>query len=269
MNLTAKGKYLIASAAAVILLGLCLILTSANANARSVPIQENTQAQTAPAPAPPAEIPAFEPERAFKGGPLPTLVAAARFSPEELAALSPQTEDSSFPDDESESSPSDEDASAPCEIAEPEEAEEPAACPQTVIPCPAEDDTEAYEERIAALCATNPDYFDGDGNFAPEGLTYLNSFLATAYCDCGLTATGTTTTVGRTIAVNPDVVPYGTHLYLYLDDGTFVGDYYAEDTGGNLLRHHYLLDIYMGDGAYDQCINWGVRHVLVFIDSET
>ncbi|MBQ0125306.1 MAG: 3D domain-containing protein [Clostridiales bacterium] len=97
----------------------------------------------------------------------------------------------------------------------------------------------------------------------PE-LTLIDSFIATAYCDYGTTATGTTTTEGRTLAVNPADIPYGSHVWLYAEDGELIGDYYAEDTGGNLLRQNYVIDIYMPE--YDDCIAWGARRVIVYAE---
>ena len=101
----------------------------------------------------------------------------------------------------------------------------------------------------------------------PDDLVLLDTFLATAYCQTGTTATGTYTTVDRTLAVNPGIIPYGTHVWLYLDDGTLVGDYYAEDTGSNMMAHPYVIDIYMGTD-YDTCIEWGVQHVSVYVEKD-
>ena len=101
----------------------------------------------------------------------------------------------------------------------------------------------------------------------PDDLVKLGDFIATAYCVTGQTSTGTQTTVGRTLAVNPGVIPYGTHVWLYLEDGTLVGDYYAEDTGGNMLEHPYVIDIYMGTD-YDTCIEWGVKRVSVYVEKD-
>ena len=101
----------------------------------------------------------------------------------------------------------------------------------------------------------------------PDDLELLDTFLATAYCQTGTTATGTYTTVNRTLAVNPGIIPYGTHVWLYLDDGTLVGDYYAEDTGSNMMAHPYVIDIYMGTD-YDTCIEWGVQHVSVYVEKD-
>ena len=121
---------------------------------------------------------------------------------------------------------------------------------------------EAPEEAVAP-----EDDAAGDPNAVPDDLELLDTFLATAYCQTGTTATGTYTTVGRTLAVNPGVIPYGTHVWLYLEDGTLVGDYYAEDTGGNMLEHPYVIDIYMGTD-YDTCIEWGVKRVSVYVEKD-
>lgn len=128
-------------------------------------------------------------------------------------------------------------------------------------PVPEEAPEEAPEETAAPEdAAENP-------NAVPDDLELLDTFLATAYCQTGTTATGTYTTVDRTLAVNPGVIPYGTHVWLYLEDGTLVGDYYAEDTGGNMLEHPYVIDIYMGTD-YDTCIEWGVKRVRVYVEKD-
>ena len=99
----------------------------------------------------------------------------------------------------------------------------------------------------------------------PDDLVKLGDFIATAYCVTGQTSTGTYTTVGRTLAVNPYVIPYGTELWLYLEDGTFAGDFIAEDTGSNMLANPNVIDIYMGQGSYNDCILWGAQNVEVYI----
>lgn len=107
----------------------------------------------------------------------------------------------------------------------------------------------------------------------PDDLVKLGDFIATAYCVTGQTSTGTQTTVGRTLAVNPYVIPYGTEVWLYLEDGTFAGDFIAEDTGSNMLDNPNVIDIYMGQDSYNDCILWGAQNVEVYIrataESET
>jgi len=66
------------------------------------------------------------------------------------------------------------------------------------------------------------------------GSTSYGSYEITHYCKCtrccgkndGITATGTQATAGRTIAVDPKVIPLGTEVVI---DGQ---NYIAEDTGG-------------------------------------
>ena len=141
-------------------------------------------------------------------------------------------------------------------------------------PAAAEAPVEHIEPKLLALEGSAPEPEKSEPQpedtaepAVPEDLELLDTFLATAYCQTGTTATGTYTTVNRTLAVNPGVIPYGTHVWLYLEDGTLVGDYYAEDTGGNMLEHPYVIDIYMGTD-YDTCIEWGVKRVSVYVEKD-
>ena len=141
-------------------------------------------------------------------------------------------------------------------------------------PAAAEAPVEHIEPKLLALEGSAPEPEKSEPQpedtaepAVPEDLELLDTFLATAYCQTGTTATGTYTTVNRTLAVNPGVIPSGTHVWLYLDDGTLVGDYYAEDTGSNMLAHPYVIDIYMGTD-YDTCIEWGVKHVSVYVEKD-
>lgn len=77
--------------------------------------------------------------------------------------------------------------------------------------------------------------FTGYGDEKTEkNMTDIGMFMITTYCPCGTcnsgyvgTATGTHVTPGRTVAVDPAVIPLGTRVYI---DG--VGWRVAEDTGG-------------------------------------
>jgi len=65
-----------------------------------------------------------------------------------------------------------------------------------------------------------------------ENLSYLGEFTLTHYSKevfSGQTATGTLVTPGRTIAVDPNVIPLGTKVYI---EG--YGYRIAEDTGGDI-----------------------------------
>ena len=77
----------------------------------------------------------------------------------------------------------------------------------------------------------------------------LGEYTITHYCACsrccgksdGVTATGTQATEGRTIAVDPEVIPYGTKVLI---DGH---EYIAEDCGSAIKGQR--IDIYAADHA--------------------
>ena len=92
---------------------------------------------------------------------------------------------------------------------------------------------------------------------APEPEAMI--FEATAYCYTGnRTATGTWPSRG-TIAVDPEVIPLGSKLYV---EG--YGEGIAEDTGG--LIKGDIIDVYME--SEDECWQWGRRQVEVRIIEE-
>lgn len=78
---------------------------------------------------------------------------------------------------------------------------------------------------------------------------YIGKFLLTGYDDCplcqeefvGTTALGVVPTVQHTVAVDPKVIPLGSHLLI---DGV---EYVAEDVGGTIKGYH--IDIFVGSHA--------------------
>jgi 3D (Asp-Asp-Asp) domain-containing protein len=85
-------------------------------------------------------------------------------------------------------------------------------------------------------------------------------FEATAYCYGHITKTGTKPVEGRTIAVDPKVIPLGSQVYVSCETWPAVnGTYVAEDTG-RLIKGE-IIDIYMADR--DQCLRFGRRPVEV------
>lgn len=85
----------------------------------------------------------------------------------------------------------------------------------------------------------------------------------TAYTGGGITATGAPAAVGR-VAVNPNVIPYGTKLYIVSPDGSVVYGYaIASDTGGALMSGRVLVDLYYN--TQGECINFGRRQMNVYI----
>jgi 3D (Asp-Asp-Asp) domain-containing protein len=92
----------------------------------------------------------------------------------------------------------------------------------------------------------------------------LGEFTITHYCACsrccgksdGVTATGTQATEGRTIAVDPEVIPYGTKVLI---DGH---EYIAEDCGSAIKGQR--IDIYVAD--HDEALSRGRITREVFIN---
>ena len=86
----------------------------------------------------------------------------------------------------------------------------------------------------------------------------------TAYCNCsrccgkwsgGRTAAGTWPAQGRTVAVDPDYIPLGTHIII---DGH---EYIAEDTGSGV--DGYWIDMYFD--SHSEALNWGMKKKDVYI----
>lgn len=98
-----------------------------------------------------------------------------------------------------------------------------------------------------------------------EALESLGVFEITAYCPCLLcssswnrtTATGTTATAGRTIGVNPDVIPYGSRIMI---NGH---EYIAEDTGGAMRENPRVIDVFME--SHEEALQFGRQNFEVFI----
>lgn len=98
-----------------------------------------------------------------------------------------------------------------------------------------------------------------------EVLTYdgILTSLATAYCDKGLTATGTQARVGA-IAVDPRVIPYGTRMFIMSTDGEYIyGIATAEDCGS--LEHIVGTRIDLHFDTVEQCRLFGARDCLVYL----
>ena len=92
--------------------------------------------------------------------------------------------------------------------------------------------------------------------------TRVITSLATAYCDKGLTATGTQARVGA-IAVDPRRIPYGSRLFIISADGEYIyGVATAEDTGS---RDHIIgtrIDLHFNTKR--ECMQFGARDCLVY-----
>ena len=77
------------------------------------------------------------------------------------------------------------------------------------------------------------------------------------------TATGVKAYHGG-VAVNPNIIPYGSKLYIESTDGSFVYGYAtAVDTGGALMDGSAIVDCYYA--TYGECVNFGRRNVNVYV----
>ena len=88
---------------------------------------------------------------------------------------------------------------------------------------------------------------------------------STAYyaAEGAITATGAPVHVGG-VAVNPNVIHYGSKLYIVSTDGSVVYGYAtAVDTGGALMSGSVLVDVFYP--TYGECMNWGRRNVTVYV----
>lgn len=98
---------------------------------------------------------------------------------------------------------------------------------------------------------------------APKQETIQLEAIATAYCGCVkccgksdcITSTGTRATEGRTIAADPRVIPYGTHVLI---NGH---EYIVEDCGGAINGNR--IDIYFESHA--DALQFGVQNVTLEI----
>ena len=88
----------------------------------------------------------------------------------------------------------------------------------------------------------------------------MGEFKLTAYCPCakccgkwanGITATGTTATEGRTIAVDPRVIPYGSSVAT------------AEDCGGAIKENR--IDVFFDD--HETARAFGVQSAMVYVEA--
>ena len=82
---------------------------------------------------------------------------------------------------------------------------------------------------------------------APGSKSYIGDFKVTFYGPTGhTTKTGTVCEEGRTIAVDPSVIPLGSKIYIENDPLGGDGYYIAEDTGGAVKGN--IIDIFADDG---------------------
>lgn len=80
---------------------------------------------------------------------------------------------------------------------------------------------------------------------------------------------GASTSTGRlaqygVVAVNPNVIPYGSNLYIVSNDGEIVYGYaVAGDTGGAMMAGEAICDLYYP--TFDDCAVFGRRDITIYV----
>ncbi len=105
-------------------------------------------------------------------------------------------------------------------------------------------------------------------NGIPENYTRVITGKSTAYSahPGAYTASGRRAVVG-TVAVNPNVIPYGSELYIVSTDRKYVYGYaIAADTGSGMMEGYSMIDLFTA--SYGDACKWGAHTVDVFVISE-
>jgi uncharacterized protein YabE (DUF348 family)/3D (Asp-Asp-Asp) domain-containing protein len=106
-------------------------------------------------------------------------------------------------------------------------------------------------------------FVDNNGNTVSYKSVVTGSGTAYTAKAGSKTATGAYATVGG-VAVNPNIIPYGSKLYIQATDGSYVYGYAtAIDTGGALMDGSAIVDLFMN--SYADCAAFGRRDVTIYV----
>ncbi len=110
----------------------------------------------------------------------------------------------------------------------------------------------------------------GAGTFTDEnGVEVSYKYKLTGSGTAYTAAPGASTSTGAAVyeggvAVNPNLIPYGSKLYIVSTDGSRTYGYAtAVDTGGALMDGSAIVDCFYF--SYDACMSWGRRDVNVYV----
>lgn len=122
--------------------------------------------------------------------------------------------------------------------------------------------TSAHVKSISTLIPSSPIELDENGN--PVKYAKHITVQATAYTYTGnRCSTGVNPQPGY-IAVNPNVIPYGTKMYIKSSDGSYIYGYaVAADTGSFINSRPNNVDLFMATRA--ACSAFGRRNVEIYI----
>ncbi len=120
-------------------------------------------------------------------------------------------------------------------------------------------------ENVGTISTLTPPFaIELDANGNPVNFKGHMTVQATAYTYTGNNcSTGVAPQPGY-IAVNPNVIPYGTKMYIKSSDGAFIYGYaVAADTGGFIYSRPTNVDLFMASHA--ACVAFGRRNVEIYI----
>lgn len=125
-----------------------------------------------------------------------------------------------------------------------------------------DEDTAPDEDAVSLLDV--PEWLSFDENGVPTEYVNVLTGNACAYTAApdALMSTGKAVFQGY-VAVDPDVIPYGSELYIVAEDGEVYGYAIAADTGYSVRKGHIIVDLFMNE--YDDCIQWGNKPVNVYV----
>jgi 3D (Asp-Asp-Asp) domain-containing protein len=91
--------------------------------------------------------------------------------------------------------------------------------------------------------------------------------VATAYCPCveccgksdGITSTGVKAKANRTIAADPNILPYGTEILCSM------GEYVVEDCGGSIKGNR--VDFFFD--SHEQAVEFGIQEFSIWVKEDT
>lgn len=128
----------------------------------------------------------------------------------------------------------------------------------------AEDESTPAPQDGAISLLELPEWLEFDENGLPKDYVNVLTGNACAYTaePDALMSTGKAVFQGY-VAVDPDIIPYGTELYIVAEDGEVYGYAIAADTGYSVRKGHIIVDLFMNE--YDDCIQWGNKPVYVYI----
>lgn len=127
-----------------------------------------------------------------------------------------------------------------------------------------DDDEDSAPEEDAVSLLDVPEWLSFDENGVPTEYVNVLTGNACAYTadPDALMSTGKAVFQGY-VAVDPDIIPYGSELYIVAEDGEVYGYAIAADTGYSVRKGHIIVDLFMNE--YDDCIQWGNKPVNVYV----